>query len=334
VQRRVTAYDQSSKTSAPALPSSLTQLNLSFDLTANGVYEKHDSSGSLLTTSGCPDSNGCYYTLNGLVDRATGSSDLPIEPYLIYDSRLSGTSQHGIVWKGGTYDEESGWTPVIAQLISNGRDGSDHGSAPRKIILRPTAPRVLQGPDPSQCRPSDLELNSITVTAGEAVKNRTNDAVYSVMRRYRTINVEVLYFNNRIMPTDNCDRKGPSLDPGPFGGEYHQLDGQRISWAVPARDESGVWRVLVAYNTNDVDAKGRGAWVALELGKDQDGVFRGSLDMAGTSRVTYMIETIDNRGNVSWLDYVATDLPSSGNALGVPQPVDVTISGRHRAVKP
>jgi len=331
---------RSSAALAPAsLPSSLTQLSLSFDFTATGVYQKHDSSGRQLPTGpGCPDGNGCYYTLNGLVDRGTGSADLPIEPYVIYDSRLSGTSQHGVLWKGGTYDEESGWTPVIAQLVSNGGDGSNHGSAPRKIILRPTAPRVLPGVDSPACRPSDLEVSSVTVTGGEAVKNQIADPVYSIMRRYRNVDLEVFYFNNRTSPTDNCDRTGPSLGIGPYGADYHQLSGSTISWAVPATDSSGVWRVLVVYTTNAVDAQHRGTWTPLELTNNSTGIFHGNLKLDVGTRLTYVVEAIDNRGNVAWLDYVSAQLPSSGTALGVPKPVDVQPStdpstGRRRAVR-
>ena len=92
-----------------ALPPYLVQLNLHFDLTAAGVYTKWSAVGDALpATPGCPDSDGCYYTLNGLVERSSGAGDLPVQPYLIYDSRLSGTSQHGVLWKGGTYDQESG----------------------------------------------------------------------------------------------------------------------------------------------------------------------------------------------------------------------------------
>jgi len=331
---------RSSAALAPAsLPSSLTQLSVSFDFTGNNVYEKHDSSGKQLPAGpGCPDVNGCYYTLNGLVDRGTGSADLPIEPYVIYDSRLSGTSQHGVLWKGGTYDEESGWTPVIAQLVSNGGDGSNHGSAPRKIILRPTVPRALPGLDSPACRPSDLEVSSLTVTLGEAVKNQLADPIYSIMRRYRSVDLEVFYFNNRTAPTDNCDRTGPSLGTGPFGGDYHQLTGSTISWAVPAMDSSGVWRVLVVYTTNAVDAQHQGTWTPLDLTNDNTGTFRGNLKLDIGTRLTYVIEVVDNRGNVSWLDYVTAQLPSSGTVLGVPKPIDVLpatdpSTGRRRAAR-
>ncbi len=315
------------RASVLALPPSLTQLNLSFDFTASGVYNKHDSAGNLLPSpSGCPDPNGCYYTLNGLVDRGTGSGDLPIQPYLIYDSRLSGSSQHGVLWKGGTYDEESGWTPVIAELVSNGGDGSNHGSAPRVASIRPTAPRVVPGVDSPSCRPSDLEVNSLTVVAGEAVKNETADLSYSITRRYRNIDLEVFYFNNQAAPTDNCDRSGPSLGVGPYGGGYHQKNGSTLTWAVPASDQAGVWRVVVVYNPNTLDGQGRGTWTPLDLINDGGGTFRGSVSVSGVTRLTYVIQAVDNRGNLTWLEYVSAQLPSSGVALGLPNTVDVTAS--------
>jgi hypothetical protein len=310
-----------------ALPPSLTQLNLSFDFTADGVYRKHDSSGAVLAAGpGCPDANGCYYTLNGLVDRGTGSGDLPIQPYLIYDSRLSGSSQHGVLWKGGVYDEESGWRPVIAELVSNGGDGSNHGSAPRIIKLRPTSARVVPGADSASCRPSDLEVNSLTVTAGEAVKNQDSDLLYSIARRYRNVDLEVFYFNNQTAPTQNCDRDGPALSTGPYGGRYHQVMSGAVAWAVPATDPAGVWRVLAVYTTNTVDAQSRGRWSAVELVNDGTGTFRGSAPLSAGIRLTYVVEAVDNRGNVTWLDYVSAQLPSSGVALGVPRTVDVSLA--------
>ncbi|HEX7185935.1 MAG TPA: C25 family cysteine peptidase, partial [Thermoanaerobaculia bacterium] len=87
------------------LPRFLTQLNLHFDFSAEGVYGKYDSLGNPIAGSGCPDPAGCYYTLNGVTGGGTGTTDLPIQPYFVYDSRLSGTSQHGALWTGGTYVE-------------------------------------------------------------------------------------------------------------------------------------------------------------------------------------------------------------------------------------
>lgn len=306
---------------AAALPSFVTQLNLHFDFTASGVYEKRDSNGATVATAGCPSSGGCYYELNGL---STGDSDLPIQPYFIYDSRLSGTSQHGVLWKGGVYDQESGWKPVIAELASNGGDASDHGSLAKKMMIRSASPRVVPGQDPSGCRTSDLEVNSTVVGAGEAVRATDSDPTYSIERRYRTIDLEVLYFNDTETSTHNCDRSGPTLGSGPYGGEYHQARPGTIEWAVPAADASGVWRVIAVVNDNSVDAQGRGLWVPVELADDGSGTWRGSR-AAPSAQVTYVIQAADRRGNVTWLDFVAANLAASGVAPGVPRPVDAAI---------
>src|SRR5262249_9898984 len=155
-------------------------------------------------------------------------SDLPIQPYLIYDSRLSGTSQHGVLWKGGVYEEESGWVPVRAELQSNGGDGSDHGNLPKTIMIRPIAPRTGAGVDPRSCRASDFEVSSTVLGAGEAVKAKNEDPDYSIERKYRGIDLEVFYFNNTEDTTQNCDATGPVLGTGPYAGEYHQLGPGRI----------------------------------------------------------------------------------------------------------
>jgi Calx-beta domain/FG-GAP-like repeat/Galactose oxidase, central domain/IPT/TIG domain/Kelch motif len=320
-----------SAAAALVVPPSLTQLDLRFDFTAAGVYQKRGASGSLLTTPGCSDPNGCYYTLNGL---ATGKTDLPVQPYFVYDSRLSGTSQHGVLWKGGTYDQEPGWKPVITELASNGGDGSDHGISPREIGIRPAASRRIPGADPSVCATSDAEVNSLVVSTAEVLTAQPTDAPYSTERRFRDVNLEVLYFNSAATPGENCDRSGPTLGAGPLpGGLYHSLDGTLIQWAVPASDSAGVWRVVVVVNDNSLDAQGRGRWTPVELADDGAGTWRGTFTAAGAGTVTYMIQAVDNRGNVSWLDFTTASvapgggLPSSGVPLKIPLPVDVVVSG-------
>ncbi|MFN7986789.1 MAG: kelch repeat-containing protein [Thermoanaerobaculia bacterium] len=312
-----------------ALPDHLLQLNLHFNLSASGVYVKHDSTGNVLATApGCGDTAGCYYTLNGLVDRGTGAGDLPIEPYFIFDSRLSGTSQHGVLWKGGTYREETGWKPVLGELVSNGGDGSNHGAAPRVAMIAPTDPRLVVGADSPTCRPSDVELNGVTVTVGEVAKVNDTDATFTINRLYQTVDLENLYFNDTATPTNNCDRTGPSLGTGPYAGKYHEIAGMLIRWAVPASDDqggvSGVWRVLVVYDDNSVDAQGMGAWVPLELADDGTGTWRGSTGILPGMRMSYALQAVDARGNVTWLDFQTAQLPASGVPLGIPQVVDAS----------
>ena len=215
---------------------------------------------------------------------------------------------------------------MLGELVSNGGDGSNHGSAPRVSILRPTAPRAVPGLDPDECRPSDLEMNSLVVGAGEAVKDEAAEPRYSIERRYREIELEVYYYNDTLAPSSNCDREGPVLGTGPFGGAYHRASGATVEWAVPATDASGVWRVVVVANDNRTDAAGRGVWSPVELVED-GGTWRGSLSVSGASTLTYVIQAVDKRGNLTWLDYVSSQLPASGVPLGVPQTVDVSVSG-------
>jgi hypothetical protein len=174
-------------------------------------------------------------------------------------------------------------------------------------------------------------MNSLTIPAGEALKGQASDADFSIARRYRSIDLEVFYFNDRNTPSNNCDRTGPSLGGGPLGGAYHQLTGTTLRWQVPASDASGVWRVLAVFNPNTVTA-GQGTWTPLELLKDPTGVscptgsFCGQSTVSGTTRLTYVLQAVDNRGNVTWLDYVPVQLPASGVNPGLPLPVDVEVA--------
>jgi uncharacterized repeat protein (TIGR01451 family) len=308
-----------------ALPAFLTRLDLRFDFTALGVYRKKTASGGDITgTAGCPDPNGCYYTLNGLVERSTGAGDLPIQPYFIYDSRLSGTSQHGVLWKGGEYEEESGWTPVIGELVSNGGDASNHGSTPRTATIKPIAPRVVGGEDDlDRCRPSDLEMNSLVVTAGEAVKAQESDPQYTIERRYRTVDLEALYFDDtREGSHANCEREGPVLSTGP----HHVVGGADVTFSVGATDPQGVWRVLVVWTDNTVDAQHVGRWQPLELAYDgASQLWKGHVTVTQGSRLTYVVQAADRRGNVSWADFEGV-YPSSGVPLGLPRTVDVGVA--------
>jgi uncharacterized repeat protein (TIGR01451 family) len=158
------------------------------------------------------------------------------------------------------------------------------------------------------------------------VKDQAAEPRYTIERRYREIELEVYYYNDTLAPSSNCDRTGPALGTGPFGGAYHRASGTTVEWAVPATDPSGVWRVVVVANDNRTDGAGRGAWSPVELVED-GGTWRGSLSVTGAATITYVIQAVDKRGNLTWLDYVSSELPASGVPLGVPETVDVSVSG-------
>jgi N-acetylneuraminic acid mutarotase len=314
------AGDGGAAAAATSLPPYLTEVNLSFDFTAPGVYRKRNSSGQDITSqAGCPDAVGCYYTLNGLVERATGATDLPVQPYFIYDSRLSGTSQHGVLWKGGTYEQESNFPVVVAEIVSNTGDGSNHGVAPLEAMSDSIGPRWEVGKNSDTCRSSDLEVNSIVVTAGEALKAQASDSKYTIERTFRRVDLEVFYFNNTRTGAGNCDRTAPR-----FGdGTYHQVTGTTVNWAVPVTDADGVWRVVAVWN----DERNK-RWESVELeDSDGDGVWRGSKSVAGSSRVTYVLQAVDVHGNVAWKRYETPEsgLPSSGVQHDLPDAFKVSV---------
>ena len=311
------------------LPPFLTRLEQRFTFTADGVYRKFDASGELLDADieGCPEpdpgeAKGCYYRLNGL---ASGSADLPIQPLFVFDSRLSGTRQHGVLWMGGTYEEEGDWVPLVAELVTNGGDGSNHGSTPRTVHPPPRGPqgrgrrRPLGGD--GGCPVSDADPSSVVFTTGEAVKADPEDETFSLLRLHRTVDLEVFYFNDRDDPANNCDIDGPVFGAGP----HHAVRGTSVEWAVPVTDASDVWRVIALVTDERLDGTGVGRWTPIELADAGDGTFRGELRLDGAARLTYFLQAVDRRGNVSWLLFDGTDEPASGVEQGIPLPVEVAV---------
>ncbi len=357
VRRQLSGAGAAGPAAAPArvpLPPYLTRLDLHFDLSAPGVYLKRTAGGEICcpdgdcpgTTpdctggdcepgftvcpaAGCDHEDGCYFTLNGLVERSSSVVDVPLQPYLLFDSRLAGTSQHGVLWKGGVYQEESGWKPVFAQVASNEPENAqadDPGVLPQVSTICPSAASWVPGEDPAGCRPSDLELNSLVINAGEAVDSDGLDAgidgvgagdgklEYDLGRHYPEIDVEAFYYNNTLDLTGNCDRAGPMIEPAitdpPFDGEYHSVHGVTIEWAVQASDAEGdVWRVVVVWDdgTERCGAPAQRCWTPLDLEDDDgDGTFTGSAVVAAESRVDYMLQAVDTRGNVAALPFEVT----------------------------
>lgn len=293
-------------------------VTLNFNISANGVYAKWDVDGNQLDmeVEGCPHPGGCYYTLNGL---STGTPNLPVQPYFVYDSRKSGTSQHGALWNGGAYEEEGGWVSVIAELESNGGDYSDYGSTPR--LTHPPLIPTTRPTDPTEaCRPADSDLSSMSIITGEALKSDP-DGDFDRQRIFRSLDIEAFYFNDGGLGA-NCDRQGPTITEPDAG--FHQVQGSRIDWTVPATDAGGVWRVVVVYDGGP-DVEGSGLWSPVELVEGPDGVWRGHTIAAGLARLAYVIQAVDRRGNVSWMEFEAERIPSSGHQPDLARIFDVEL---------
>lgn len=319
-------------TEGTSLPSHMDRIRLTLEFSEDS-YVKRTSEGERVTDQqpGCPSSNGCYYTLNGLGERGTGDTDRPIQPYALLDSGLGGTSQHGVLWLGGKYKEEADWRPVFAELISNVADtGSNHGSAPQLILGDPIETPIGRRDQGNICRVSDLETSTMVVPAGEVRMSEPTDnsgpvvpSDYDIQRRYNEIYMETFYFNNSDRPSDNCDRQGPlglASGQGPFDGRYHETNGSTLSWQVPVTDEAGVWRVVVVYDVQRDSEPQDGEWQHLELTHDPvSQSWVGERSFASGQTVTYVIQAVDNRGNVSWLRHLqgaADEEDGAGQTLG------------------
>ncbi len=304
-------------------PQYVTRLSLLFDLSATDVYTKWHGGEKLATlTTPCPEESdprrqGCYYRLNNKMSTGSG---MPVQPLMVYDSRLSGTSQHGVVWMGGTYVEEANWTPVIGGVVTNGFDNSEPLPAPRYVMGEPIATQT--GSSQGGCRASDDEVNSMAITTGELLKDSNHE--FTIQRRYVSFDAEVLYYNNTnpAQASQNCLRTGPALTEGGglfTGGAYHNVTGQTVEWAVPGLP-ADVWRVVVVYND-----EANSVWEPLELVKDGGGVWRGSKTFTGATRVGYLLQAVDNRGNVGRLLFRDT-LPNSGIERQFPLVVDAALN--------
>lgn len=318
------------------LPDFLISGSIIWNFSAVGVYTKYTNSGEIIEAGqeGCPSPDGCYYTFGDLTTVGAGPSDLPIQPYtLVTGFAQGGFGFHGVLWKGGTYRQESSWAPTTARLISNGGDNSEIAVAPRHVLVGPIGRRWTPGEDPSDCSHTDQEIPTIVLTLGEAVKEDQNDLEYNIQRIYETVDLEILQYNNTDDPTANCDRLGPEFLPPLEGDTYHQVDGSQVKWKIPLRDLvdgtpeiDEVWRALVVVNDDSLNPFSRGSWDELELSdEDGDGVWEGQSAFPGAERITYLLQAVDRKGNVSWLEFIEDTLPSSGIPTDLPEPTDVDL---------
>ncbi|MEM7350478.1 MAG: hypothetical protein AAF657_06705 [Acidobacteriota bacterium] len=327
VSRQLSGGAAGSTPTEKSLPQYLTRLELGFEF-GDEAYKLANADDSGLCHT---DAEGQFYRLNGL---ATGSSDVPIQPYFVYDSRLSGTSQHGVLWTGGSYTEKGNWQPLFGELISNQRDRiNDHGVLADTIDLRPgttnLTPGTVEAEEDGACRALDTELNSLIVPTGSVRSTPGAGQLYDVQRLFEQISLEVFYFNNTDDESDNCHRTGPTMAPtDDFDGEYHQAQGPIIEWRVDAKgavdpaDPDEIWRVVVVHDLRQASTVSDGDWQAVELSPDNNGIWTASLSVTDiwpdplttndAPILRYVIQAVDRRGNVSWLEFEPTQVPQSG----------------------
>lgn len=268
--------DRTGSGSASLLPPGVTELTLSFDFSAPGVYERVDTT----------DGSGSYYTLNG---KSSSKNGEPIQPLFIYDSRLSGTTSHGVLFTGGTYSVIHPFDPVIGVLASAGPPLGEGPIAPGMGsligITNATHPKL----------PSSLILSELTrMTVYTGYYDGGDESLFQTMGF-------VIYYH-----ATSTDRTGPAITDAPA---LHVMDGLTARFAVTATDASGVYRVLISYNDY------QGSWQSLDLSYNAgSGHWEGSLALKRD--IAYIVQAVDNAGNVSTLTLTGPDLDSNGQPTG------------------
>lgn len=241
-----------------SLPIGVTELNMSFDFSS--AYQP-------LTTV-----DGTYYTLNGLASGETGE---PIQPHFAYDSALSGTNAHGVVFTGGIYQVFTPYNPVIAVPRSTNTD-SGEGPIPAR---RGVTPDIRVSSDDSGLPTGAPPLTNMVVHTGIYDSNTE--------KRFDTMQF-VVYYSDEVT---NQDVDAPVVtDPGLAG--FHTVSGNVAGFSVQVSDASGVYRVLVTYE-DTVTTQWKSKDLSFNAGT---GNWEGSIVL--TADTLYFVQAVDMNGNV------------------------------------
>lgn len=256
------------------IPPGVTELNLNFQF-GSGTY-------NLVTT---PD--GQYFTLNG---QSSGETGEPIQPHFAYDSALSGTVSHGVIFTGGSYSVTPAFNPVIAVPRStNGDDGE--GPIPARGTI---TPQMRESADTSAGGVGN-ETNLVVHTGNWNI-NTGEESIFNDMQF-------VVYYSNA------ADKTMPVItDPGVNG--FHTVSGTTASFAAEVTDDTGVYRVLVTYE----DAASS-QWKTLDLAYNAaTSKWEGSLTLTGD--ILYFVQAVDVSGNVGILSEGGNDVDGNGQPYG------------------
>ncbi|MBN2383113.1 proprotein convertase P-domain-containing protein [bacterium] len=258
--------------SSKDLPAGMTELELNFSFGSETYQEIVTDDGS-------------YYTLNNTSSNEVGSA---IQPQFIYDSQLSGTIAHGVLFIGGAYAEYPSFDPVVAVPRST---NADQGEGPLPLVSGFTpCIRVSYGTSGGSAQKSlsQVGYTNLVVQTGYIGDDGTTELKHNDMQF-------VIYYSN------NPDDDAPIIqDPG--SGGFHTLDGLEAVFTVSASDSSGVYRVLVTYNDKRTQA-----WKSFELEYDSiSGNWTGTLSLMGS--IIYFVQAVDNAGNIAILTQSGADL--------------------------
>lgn len=206
--------------------------------------------------------DGSYYTLGGMSAVADGK---PVQPKYVADMSFPSTSAHGVVFRGGRYQDITPFDPVVAEALNRGE-------------VRPEPALTATGWVPSlMSRLNHLDrLDAMATLLGQYNPTTGTERLYS------QLSLSVYYHQT------SSDRQAPAI-----GAISASDGGGQVRLSVRAGDSSGIVAVVVAYTAGD------GVWASAELA-EQTGVWNGSFPAGPSTR--YFVQVVDGAGNVTALD--------------------------------
>lgn len=295
-----------------SLPDYLTRAEVRLDFTADGVYTKYNRASDQISTSATCPTAGCYYRLNLL---ATDESDLPIQPFFVYESNLSNTVPRESLWMGGVYRTEETWHPLFSGLQSSS-EVIDPRTLPMQYYVRPRgggSTPLPDGPETGCLEPTfgyGASAGRFGILTGELIPASVNPLTWHE-RIFEKLDIETFYFGATPL-----DCRAPLLNAA---SDTSFSSAGRLHWRITTTDDplgvhsSGVWRVVVVWddeNWQDEAGNWDGRYVPVEL-ELIDGVWQGSIDASGHASIRYYVQAVDREGNVAWLNQELA-IPPSG----------------------
>lgn len=207
--------------------------------------------------------DGTYYRLGARVQTDDGQ---PIQPQYASDVSFPTTAAHGVVFRGGTYVDEAGFDPVVAQAINE---------------YIPPAEPAFDAPTWFPARLHALNQHergeTLVTLLGQFDPNSQTE------RLYDRLSYDVYYH------TTADDWDAPWIT-------YLEsaLNAGTATISVEASDSSGIHAVVIAYSNV---APGTGTtWSSVELGAG-GGTWQGTFPASSATR--FYVQAVDGAGNVA-----------------------------------
>jgi len=221
--------------------------------------------GSLGAFSETQTVDGSYFSLDGHIHADAGQ---PVQPRFFADvaAPAAGTAR-GAVFTGGSYSEQEGFDPLIAQPVNE-----YYAPAEPEFAFPgwyPALPFVLRG------------RGTVSTTAETlvTVMGQYNSSAGSE-RLYESLGFDLYYSDS------------PDCSPPAITSVSARREGVRVDFKVGASDPSGLHRALVAYTD------GGGIWSSLDLTYDP-AMAKWTGSITAEAGIEWFVQAVDGVGNVA-----------------------------------